>query len=301
VNIAILSGPDDEKLAASILQAINALGIKAYALRIRDTWRDLKPSILLSYFERATHTVAICSSAALSSSWIAFASGYAYGKRTRMALFRVDANRALPEFLSRLPVLDSVDEISSFFISERLEWARDEGRQAARDEILSLGLSFSAESFASSAAEGDLHAAELFLAAGFSPDTKDKHGVPLLSVAVRNRRSSVIEFLCERGADIDAVSDDRGYSPLMDASALGDIDTAGYLLERGAKTSTRSKDGQTALVIAVGRNDVALAQLLLMNGADPDVADKLGFSARKYARLFHDPDMMRLFEEEAPR
>jgi ankyrin repeat protein len=58
-----------------------------------------------------------------------------------------------------------------------------------------------------------------------------------------------------------------------------------------------SKDGQTALVVAVGRNDAEVARLLVSGGADPDLPDKLGLTARKYAALFKNPAILALFDQ----
>jgi len=38
-----------------------------------------------------------------------------------------------------------------------------------------------------------------------------------------------------------------------------------------------------------------VARLLASGGADPDLADKLGLSDRKYAALFKNPDILALF------
>jgi ankyrin repeat protein len=54
-------------------------------------------------------------------------------------------------------------------------------------------------------------------------------------------------------------------------------------------------------VLAVGKNNSAMAGVLLEAGANPDLADKLGFTARKYAKLFHDPTMSALFDRFPPR
>jgi ankyrin repeat protein len=72
------------------------------------------------------------------------------------------------------------------------------------------------------------------------------------------------------------------------------------LLAAGAEVNLKSKDGQSALVIAVGLNDEAAAEMLLKAGADPDMADNLGASARTYVRLFNKPGMVKLFEKYTP-
>jgi len=82
----------------------------------------------------------------------------------------------------------------------------------------------------------------------------------------------------------------------MDATLAGEADLAAFLLERGADPDLVSKDGQTALIIAVGRKDREVVRLLLAKGADPDLSDKLGLSARGYARLFKQADILDLIE-----
>ena len=142
---------------------------------------------------------------------------------------------------------------------------------------------------------GDTKAVELFMKAGFLPDSRDKYGVPLLCLAARGKHRAVAEILLERGARIDLQSEDRGYSPLMDAAQAGSADLVALFLGKGASPDLTSKDGQTALIVAVGRNDAEVAGLLASGGADPDLCDKLGLSARKYAALFKNPDILSLF------
>jgi ankyrin repeat protein len=86
----------------------------------------------------------------------------------------------------------------------------------------------------------------------------------------------------------------------MDAASCGAADIVSDLLAARAKTDLLSKDGQTALIISVGRNDVAVTGQLLAAGADADIKDKLGISARKYASLFHNPQIAELFERLSP-
>jgi ankyrin repeat protein len=101
--------------------------------------------------------------------------------------------------------------------------------------------------------------------------------------------------LIAAGADVDRQSDDRGYSPLMDAAQKGDPVMLSLLLSAGAKPDLRSKDGQTALIICAGRGDVAMSKLLIEAGADPEIKDHLGMSAARYASLFGNADLTALF------
>ena len=55
-----------------------------------------------------------------------------------------------------------------------------------------------------------------------------------------------------------------------------------------------SSDGQSILVLAVGNGNSKIVKLLLNSGADPDVKDSMGMSARDYASLFKNEELMKL-------
>jgi ankyrin repeat protein len=72
------------------------------------------------------------------------------------------------------------------------------------------------------------------------------------------------------------------------------------LIAAGADINLKSRDGQSALIIAVGLNDEESVEILLKAGADADEPDSLGASARTYAGLFKDPAILALFKAYAP-
>jgi len=57
-----------------------------------------------------------------------------------------------------------------------------------------------------------------------------------------------------------------------------------------------SSDGQPLMVLAVGNGNVRIVELLIRNGADPDIKDSMGMSARDYANLFRKPDIIKILE-----
>ena len=230
----------------------------------------------------------------MASGWLPFAAGFGYAKGSGIALYRVDPELPLPRILAGLPALDSLEELSAYFAIEKDEWTALESRRQARARLLEVGISCHADALAQCVADGDTKAVGLFIDAGFSPDTRDKHGVPMLCLATRNKHLAVAELLLDRGASLDLQSEDRGYSPLMDAAQAGAVELAKLFLGRGANPNLASKDAQTALIVAVGRNDAEISRLLLERGADPDIVDKLGLSARKYAALFKNPEILSL-------
>ena len=103
-------------------------------------------------------------------------------------------------------------------------------------------------------------------------------------------------MIYELGADINASSDDRGYTAVMDAVWRGNEKITKYLISKGADLNTINKEGQTNLILAVGANRESLVQLLAENGADPDVKDMMGMSAYNYAVLFKKEKLVEILK-----
>ena len=68
-------------------------------------------------------------------------------------------------------------------------------------------------------------------------------------------------------------------------------------IKAGADLSIMSTDGQPILVLAVGNGNVKIVEALLKAGADPDVKDSMGMSARSYASLFKNEDLIKLMNQ----
>ncbi len=296
MNVAVLAPPENEGVVIPILETLASIGSEAYGLKMRPHWTEADRSHLDSFLFKATHFLVVLSRATLASSWLPFIAGYASAYGRRLTLFRADPACKAPPFMGTVHTLGTLAELAEFYEVERDDWLVFEERRNAKATLLEMGVSFHADAFVENVAAGDVEAVKLFLKGGFTPDVRDRHGVPVLNTAVRSNHIGVVRFLVEAGAPINLLSEDRGYSPLMDAVKKGAAEIRDYLLSLGADPNLTSKDGQNALVIAVGCNDVETARLLLEAGADPDRADKLGLSARKYAQLFHNTDMTALFE-----
>jgi ankyrin repeat protein len=198
------------------------------------------------------------------------------------------------------PIFDSLEELAAYYRAEKAEWVVAEAKRSAKADLLEMGISWHADALVQCVSEGDIHAVDLFMKSGFLPEARDKHGVPLLSLAVRAKHRGVVDLLLDAGAGLNSVSEDRGYSPLMDAVLNGSSELLELFLRRGADPNLASKDGQTAIVIAAGKGDVEAVRRLLDYGADPDLPDKLGFSARKYAKLFKNAAITELIEARSP-
>jgi ankyrin repeat protein len=74
----------------------------------------------------------------------------------------------------------------------------------------------------------------------------------------------------------------NGFTPLLFAVRVGDLDSARLLLDAGADANDTADDGMSALVLSAVRGHPAVATLLLDYGADPD-ADEAGYTALHWA------------------
>lgn len=132
----------------------------------------------------------------------------------------------------------------------------------------------------------------MFIQAGIDINGKDENGTPMLNVAIRSDNTQMVEKLINLGCDINCISEDRGYSPVMDAVWRGNKEITSLLISKGAELNTINKEGQSNLVLAVGADKTEIVKLLAENGADPDIKDAMGMSAYGYASLFKKQEIL---------
>lgn len=99
------------------------------------------------------------------------------------------------------------------------------------------------------AVDGNLEAAKLFLAAGYSPDTVE-NGTPAIVAAATWGQSEVLQLLIDAGADLNK-TDDVNMTALMRIAGVCEA-TAGVraLVKAGANTKLKNLSGMTALEMA---------------------------------------------------
>ncbi len=301
MKLAVCAEPADAGDIDALSRALSAAGIDSFAFELDSGWEEREFPALESVLAEATHYLILWSERSAAATWIPFIAGHAAAPAFRAAVYRAPGSPRLPPYLSSLPQIDTREELVSYYAAEREAWLAEHDKAMARRELADMGAGLDAESMFERAREGDIRAISLFMRAGLSPNARNRHGVPLLSAAIRARHRRTAAFLMTQGADVDARSEDRGNTPLMDAAAAGAPEIVADLLARRARVDVKSKDGQTALIIAVGKNDVAAASLLLAAGADPDEIDKLGYSARMYGKIFKNKLMEDLFDRYPPR
>lgn len=196
-------------------------------------------------------------------------------------------------FLKQFP---SADALVAYLQEAAPAVAAEDIRRQNLASLFKEGIPFTADSYLYYLEKEKPQICSMILAAGMDVNAFSSEGVPLLCAAVRAENEEQIDILLKGGADINAVSKDRGYTPVMDAVWRKNYRIAQLLIERGADLGTMSSDGQSILVLAVGNGNSRIVKLLLDSGADPDIKDSMGMSAREYASLFKNEELMKLME-----
>ena len=228
---------------------------------------------------------------------ITFATGYCVGKGKPFILYG-ENKQALPLCNGKAVVVYKKGNLKMFIIREVKKNKEQLRIDAAKSKILEMGLEVSVRDFVEVVSKGEILAVSQFIKAGYSPDICDKNGVFLLNIAARNGHLKTAAILIDNGAEIDSVSGDRGNTPVMDAAAEGHIEILTRLISSGARLDIKSKSGQTALVLAVGRQAEDTAMTLIEAGADIDIKDDLGMTAKKYACLFKLERVLSLMDKD---
>jgi hypothetical protein len=297
VKILFLHDGDGREIAGKLLKLLDQRDIDGEILFPEE--EEASGASLGEALRSATHVLAVFSGAAGLPAF-AFAAGYAGGARLPFLLYGEEALSGWPRFADAPVRFGSEADFAAYLDREAEEWPRRHAAGQARETLLERGIPVTVPSLERCIEEKNLEAAELFLAAGFPPDTLNQAAVPLICLAARAGDREITALLLKSGASVNFAAGDRGGTALIDAALGKHTAIMGDLLEAGADPNARSKDGQSALIIAVGLNDEPTVELLLKSGANVDDPDSLGVSARKYAALFNRPGMVQLFQDYAP-
>lgn len=243
------------------------------------------------------YCVWLCSSEqSLCSGDFAYAAGYLIGKGIPFFCVCDTSKNDIQLVSSDCHFFSKIEQLEKTLSDKFPEILEIEKQKKARQALLEAGIPFNPDSFAFHIAADNESECNLFIDAGISVNSCDASGTPMLCVAARHNRMTMIEKLLDFGADINSVSKDRGYTPVMDAVWKSNTEIVEYLVKKGSDLSSISRDGQPILVLAVGTGNEKICRILVENGADPFVADSMGMSALAYAKLFKKNSLIPLFE-----
>lgn len=186
------------------------------------------------------------------------------------------------------------DDLNNEILNEYVFILNRAKKHDASKALLNAGIPFTAGCFGLYVEKGKFEICRQFLTAGMDINSRDDLGTPMLNIAVRTDNEEIVSWMVDNGAKLNVLSEDRGYSPVMDAVWRGNKEITKFLIEKGADLNTISKEGQSNLVIAVGAGKTEIVKLLAENGADPDIKDAMGMSAYEYSVLFKKEEITKI-------
>lgn len=240
-----------------------------------------------------THVIFVCDG--FVEEQPSFFIGYAIGANLSIVVI-TEKTKISKQWLSLFKVV-SLNDFDSYFKLEKKHFSEIETKEKARHKLLDKGYSLFTSNYVQAVVNNEVDIVKLFIKAGFSASELDKLGTPVLSLAVRERHIDMVKTLIKEGASVDVASKDRNYTALMDATQIGEVEIAKVLLEHKANPNIQSKDGQTALILAVGRQDIRIIEMLLKNHSDYNIKDSMGMSSLDYANLFRNKEILKLFDK----
>ncbi|NCN05316.1 MAG: ankyrin repeat domain-containing protein [Spirochaetales bacterium] len=279
-----------------------ALSVKPHGYLMRPDWHSTDGGELehnLSHFD----LLVVLSSGGLkfseSESWIVFVLGYLMGRDLPGCFFET-----IPQTSggigTKIPHFSTLSELREFIQFERNLWIHDQRISQARQRLMDRGLGLTEENLAREVSKGHKEAVEDFLTIGFSVDSVDPQGTPILVLSTRAGFDEIVKILLEYGANVNLPSTDRGNTVLMEAALRGNTELIKIFLSRGAEINTQSKNGQTALMMAIGEGQLLSALSLIYSKADLTLTDQLGMTARKYAALFSHTQVVEAIDRILP-
>ncbi|OGA41912.1 MAG: hypothetical protein A3G24_01810 [Betaproteobacteria bacterium RIFCSPLOWO2_12_FULL_62_13] len=112
------------------------------------------------------------------------------------------------------------------------------------------------------------------------------------------QHEAAVRMLVEAGADIE--NDPHHYTPLAYAAYQGRDRTVRFLLERGARVDADTQDGMTyintPLMMAAIQGHHITALWLLLAGADPRIRVHQGHTAAEFAQKYNHSNLFRMLK-----
>lgn len=297
MNWMILTETKDAETVSSVVDFLKGKKTKPLVFDITDNAVN-RLEEFCKYLMKATHCIFIAEEATVlkDNPFLLYASGFISGKNIPAFVpkYLKNDNKLI---LKSFEAFESVDKLLTKLEKNYPAYLKEEAKKTAHKKLFDEGIPFTPDSFSFHIAKENEKICNMFLEAGMDVNCRDAAGTPMICIAARSGRKSMIEWLLSEGADINAVSKDRGYSAVMDAVWKSSPDIVKFLIEKGANLNFISNDGQTALIVATGASNPRICELLVKNGADPTYKDRMGMSSLDYARLFKKTELAKLYEE----
>ena len=293
MNWLIIHTPKKEADCAELKGFLkrNKISVKT-ALLEKDA--DFLPSASSSKIKLYTHCVFLCDKSAGKNE--AFAWGLALGLGLNVYAIKSEWT-AQAQKCGALKDFESFDRMLAYFENNIQGIALEAKKKAAWKKLFDSGNPFTGDALAVHVQKDNREVVQTYIDAGMSLNERNAEGVPMLNVAIRAEQVDEVKWMMEQGLDLNAVSNDRGYSALMDCVWKKNLELVKILVEKGVNLDFVSSDNQSALTLAVGAGNADMVKVLSDAGASPDKFDALGMSAWTYAKLFKRQDLLDLMEK----
>lgn len=286
---------EDQKMSAeTVRQTLLLHDIKSSSIPVTRI-TDLEDEQTNQNIKNATYCI-LLDNQLLVEDKIAFFYGYLVGRVNRFYSLNNEWAKNM-EYFSNVSIFNGEKALIEKLESQIDSILHEEKSRDAFSGLFNDGIPFTADCFAHYIEKDNLEICQRFVDAGISINCRTETGTPMLNVAIRSEQGRIVEWILSQNVDIDAVSNDRGYSAVMDAVWKNNFDITKILIERGANLNFISRDGQSVLVLAVGAGKLNICKLLADSGADPDIKDQMGMSAYEYAKLFGRKDIVEALEK----
>jgi ankyrin repeat protein len=136
------------------------------------------------------------------------------------------------------------------------------------------------------AASGDLPIVKSLTKAGADLNAEDKGNKPALFHAIEARYDEVSDFLVVQPRLNLNARGKNGVTALISYVWRDQVDVVKGLLDRGASVNLQDGDGDTALHGAAQSGNVEIINLLLLKGADPNIQNKVGGTPLMWAAAY---------------
>eukprot|EP00051_Salpingoeca_urceolata_P028167 m.485374 g.485374 ORF g.485374 m.485374 type:complete len:609 (+) comp23794_c0_seq1:61-1887(+) len=124
---------------------------------------------------------------------------------------------------------------------------------------------------------------------------RDKENITCLHWAAINNRIPLVQFLLEKGAEVDSLGGELMASPLQWATRQGHLEMVVLLIQRGADPSIRDIQGFNSLHLAAQFGHTMLCAYFIAKGMDVDTRDNDGHTPLMWAAMkIFAPDPVRL-------
>ena len=125
--------------------------------------------------------------------------------------------------------------------------------------------------FMAAARNGDIETIKLLMSKGVNVNSKDGKGNTILIEAINRNNDEMVKFLLENGANVnvrDKWMNKEKTALMLVIENYMPVEIMEIMVAKGVELDVKDEDGNTALITAVQRNNIAAVKMLTAKGAE---------------------------------